>query len=68
VASKLKGEANLAIVDIDDAQNEATLGKRFNISSYPSIKYFPIGFKSDSDVLNYESIREEPLLISWITD
>jgi protein disulfide-isomerase A6 len=61
-ATKLKGEVKVGKVD---ATVETRLGSRFGISGYPTIKLFPTGAKSDSNVEDYEGARDSATLVNW---
>lgn len=62
VASDLKGEVKVAKVD---ATVQTKLAQRFGVSGYPTIKFFPAGFTSDSEVVDYGGARDASSLTSW---
>lgn len=65
-ASKLKGTVKLGKVD---ATVESSLGQRFGVKGYPSIKVFGYGEdKSDSKAYDYQGGREASAIISFAMD
>ena len=61
-ATKLKGEVKGGKVD---ATVEKTLGSRFQVQGYPTLKFFPAGKKDDSSAEKYEGGRDASTLVAW---
>jgi len=61
-ASDLKGEVRLA--KLDATANPGIAG-RFGVNSYPQIKLFPSGPKSDNLVEDYSGARDASSITSW---
>eukprot|EP01017_Pseudomicrothorax_dubius_P035101 TRINITY_DN4878_c0_g1_i1.p1 TRINITY_DN4878_c0_g1~~TRINITY_DN4878_c0_g1_i1.p1 ORF type:complete len:473 (-),score=108.72 TRINITY_DN4878_c0_g1_i1:113-1531(-) len=61
-ASKLRGEVKVAKVD---ATVEQGLAQRYGIRGYPTIKLFPPGKKSDSNIEDYSGQRDSSSIINW---
>jgi len=61
-ASDLKGEVKLAKVD---ATQNPSLAGRFSVNSYPQIKLFPSGPKSDNLIEDYSGARDAGSITSW---
>ena len=55
LASDLKGKVKVAKVD---ATAQESLGQRFGVRGYPSIKFFNVGPKSDASATAYEGGRD----------
>ena len=65
-ASKLKGQVKLGKVNADE---EKPLGKRFEITSFPTLKIFEYGLeKSDAKSYDYRGGRDAKEIIDWGTD
>ena len=64
-ANKLKGEVKVAKID---ATVSTRLGQQFGISGYPTIKIFPTGKKSYSNVEDYSGNRDASSIVSWAQD
>ena len=62
LAKELNGEIKVA--KIDATQNSA-LGQRFGVSGYPTIKFFPAGMTSDSQVIDYAGGRDTSSMASF---
>jgi protein disulfide-isomerase A6 len=61
-ASDLKGEVKLAKID---ATQNPNLAGRFGINSYPQIKMFPSGSKSDNLIQDYSGARDAASIVTW---
>lgn len=61
-ATDLKGEVKIAKVD---ATQSPTLAGRFSVNSYPQIKLFPSGAKSDNLIEDYSGSRDASSIVSW---
>ena len=48
-----------------DATVEKTLGSRFQVQGYPTLKFFPAGKKDDSSAEKYEGGRDASTLVAW---
>jgi protein disulfide-isomerase A6 len=64
-ASELKGKIKLAKVDATVHQKIAS---KYSIQGYPTIKIFPPGPKSDSNMQNYDGPRESAGIVSNALD
>lgn len=62
MATDLKGEIKVGKVD---ATVHSSLGSRFGVNGYPTIKFFPSGKKSDSDAVPYEGGRSASAIAEW---
>jgi protein disulfide-isomerase A6 len=61
-ATDLKGEVKVAKID---ATVEHNLASRFGVNSYPQIKLFPTGPKSDNLIEDYQGNRDASSIVSW---
>jgi len=61
-ATRLKGEVKVAKVD---ATQSSRVAQQFGISGYPSIKLFPPGKKSTSNVEDYGGSRDGTSITNW---
>jgi len=61
-AGDLKGEVKVAKID---ATANPTIAGRFGINSYPQIKLFPSGAKSDNLLEDYQGPRDAASITSW---
>lgn len=61
-ATDLKGEVKIAKVD---ATKETALASRFGINSFPQIRLFPTGPKSDRNTEDYSGARDAASIVSW---
>jgi protein disulfide-isomerase A6 len=59
----MKGEVKIAKLD---AVQNAEVAKRFGVSGYPTIKFFPAGPKDDSSAVDYDGARTEAGMIDWL--
>lgn len=64
-ATELKGKVKLGAVD---ATVHSSLGAQYDVKGYPTIKFFPGGRKSSSDVENYEGGRTASDIVAWATN
>jgi len=64
-ANKLKGEVKVGKID---ATTQTRLAQQFGISGYPSIKMFPPGKKSMSNMEDYGGTRDASSIVSWALD
>lgn len=64
-AGKLKGEVKVGKVD---ATVQTRLAQQYGISGYPTIKLFPPGKKTSSNVEDYGGSRDASSIISWALD
>ena len=62
MATDLKGEIKVGKVD---ATVHSSLGSRFGVSGYPTIKFFPAGKKTESDAIPYEGGRSAAAMAEW---
>ena len=62
VATQLKGLVKVAKVDATTSPNVA---QRFGVSGYPSIKFFPAGFSSDANIIEYGGARDASSMTEW---
>lgn len=62
MAKQISKEVKVAKVD---ATTESNLASRFHIQGYPTIKYFPAGAKSDSNVIDYNGQRDSDAMGAW---
>ncbi len=46
-----------------DATAQTKLASRFGVSGYPTLKFFPAGITSDSEVIDYSGGRDASSLI-----
>lgn len=60
-AKKLEGKVKLGAVD---ATAHASLGQRYEVKGYPTIKIFPAGVKSDDKVEDYQGPRESEGIVA----
>jgi len=61
-AGDLAGQVKVAKVD---ATTNPTLAQRFGVNSYPQIKLFPSGPKSDNLLEDYSGARDAGTITSW---
>jgi protein disulfide-isomerase A6 len=59
-AGQLKGQVKLGAID---ATAHASLGQRYEVKGYPTIKIFPAGVKSDDKVEDYQGARESEVIV-----
>ena len=64
-ATELKGEVKVGKVD---ATVESSLGQRFAVSGYPTIKMFPGGKKQDKLAEDYNGGRDAASISQWALD
>lgn len=62
MATELKGEIKVGKVD---ATVHSSLGQRFGVNGYPTIKFFPPGKKTESDSIPYEGGRTAAAMAEW---
>ena len=48
-----------------DATAQTKLASRFGVSGYPTLKFFPAGLTSDSEVVDYNGARDASSLIRY---
>lgn len=48
-----------------DATVHPKVAQRFGVNGYPTIKFFPAGFPSDSEALDYNGGRDASTLGAW---
>lgn len=65
MGTELKGEVKVGKVD---ATAHPTLGQQFQVSGYPTIKYFPAGKKSIEGAVTYEGGRSSSAMAEWARD
>lgn len=66
VASDFANDANVVIAKVDaEAPNSKAVSKENNVSSYPTIKWFPAGSKTAEE---YSSARSEESIIEFINE
>jgi len=61
-ATELKGQVKLAKVD---CTTNPTIAQRFGVNSYPQIKLFPSGAKSDNAIEEYSGARDASSITAW---
>uniref|UniRef100_T1GI35 Protein disulfide-isomerase A6 homolog n=1 Tax=Megaselia scalaris TaxID=36166 RepID=T1GI35_MEGSC len=64
-ASELKGKIKMGALDATVHQSKAA---EYGIRGYPTIKFFPAGKKSKSDVQEYDGGRQASDIVSWGLD
>jgi protein disulfide-isomerase A6 len=55
VAAAFAGENNVIVAEVDVTKNQ-DLGKTYDVSGFPTLKFFPAG--EDRSPVDYESSRE----------
>jgi len=61
-ATNLKGEVKVAKVD---ATTSSGLASRYGVNSFPQIKLFPSGPKSDSLIESFDGSRDAASIVNW---
>jgi len=61
-ATELKGQVKIAKVD---CTTNPTIAQRFGVNSYPQIKLFPSGHKSDNAIEDYSGARDSAAITAW---
>ena len=64
-AKELKGKVKLGALDATAHQSKAA---EYGVRGYPTIKFFPGGRKSSSDVQDYDGGRTASDIVSWALD
>lgn len=64
-ASELKGKVKLGALDATAHQSKAA---EYGIQGYPTIKFFPGGKKTKSDVSDYDGGRTSGDIVTWALD
>lgn len=64
-AARLKGKVNMGAID---ATKEGSLGQKFGVRGYPTIKYFPAGPKDESSAEDYDGGRDANSIEKWALD
>lgn len=48
-----------------DSTVHSKISQRFGVNGYPTIKFFPAGFSSDNEVIDYSGMRDSSSLGNW---
>jgi len=67
-ATQLKGQAKLAKMDCDNADNKGVCG-RMGVTGFPTIKYWNYGVgKGDSTMKDYQGQRQAKDIVDFVSD
>jgi protein disulfide-isomerase A6 len=64
LAKVFEGEDNVVIANVD-ATISPDLASRYDVSGYPTLKFFP---EKVTEPVNYEGVRELPELVSYVNE
>ena len=67
LAAAFKDEPSVVIAAVN-ADSEKTLGSRFEVSGFPTLKFFPRGKAFKVNPLTYDGKRTLPQMVSYIND
>ncbi|KAI0330762.1 protein disulfide isomerase [Cubamyces sp. BRFM 1775] len=67
VAKDFASEPNCVVANVDaDAKNNRPLAEKYEIGSFPTIKFFPKGNKGEP--IDYDGARTEEAFVEWLNE